>query len=318
MVDGVANAPVGTPDRTPLSGTLTGDRQGPWQRLVLALFVGVPSLAVPAGAAVAWGWGLGWRDVAITAVLYVVTGYGITAGFHRHFTHGSFKARGPLRIALAVAGSMAIEGPVIRWVADHRKHHQFSDRDGDPHSPWRYGTSPWAVAKGLVYAHVGWLFDTEQAPQGRYAPDLLADRAVVRVSRLFPLWVAASLVLPAACGGVLSMSWQGALSGFFWGGLVRVGLLHHMTWSVNSICHVFGKQQFASRDRSTNVWWLAVPSLGESWHNLHHAEPSSARHGVLRGQLDPSARLIRIWEVLGWAWDVRWPDPARVAARRLP
>ncbi|GAA2580891.1 fatty acid desaturase [Dactylosporangium fulvum] len=309
---------AGIGDGTAVSGTLTGDRQGPWQRLLLVLFIAVPSLAVPAAVWIAWGWGVHWRDMVIAAVFYVVTGYGITAGFHRLFTHGSFRARRGLRIALAIAGSMAIEGPVVRWVADHRMHHQFSDRDGDPHSPWRYGTSAWAVAKGLVWAHVGWLFEPVQAPQRRYAPDLLADRDVVRVSRAFPLWVAASLLLPAAFGGLLAMSWQGALTGFFWGGLVRIGVLHHVTWSVNSICHVFGKRQFVSRDRSTNVWWLALPSLGESWHNLHHAEPTSARHGVLRGQLDPSARLIRIWEAIGWASDVRWPDPVRIAARRLP
>lgn len=317
MADVAVPTPVGVDDGVAEPGTLTGDRQGPWQRLVLLLFVGVPSLAVPAAVWVAWGWGVHWRDLVIAAVLYVVTGYGITAGFHRHFTHGSFRARRGLRIVLAIAGSMAIEGPVVRWVADHRMHHQFSDRAGDPHSPWRYGTSARAVAKGLGWAHVGWLFEPAQASQHRYAPDLLADRDVVRVSRLFPLWVAVSLLLPAACGGLLAMSWQGALTGFFWGGLVRVGVLHHVTWSVNSICHVFGKRQFASRDRSTNVWWLALPSLGESWHNLHHAEPTSARHGVLRGQLDPSARLIRIWEAVGWAWDVRWPDPARIVAKRV-
>jgi len=298
-------------------GTLSSDRQSGWQRLVLALFVAIPTLAIPAAVWVAWGWGLGWRDVAIAAVFYVVTGFGITAGFHRHFTHGSFRARTGLRVALAVAGSMAIEGPVVRWVADHRKHHQFSDRDGDPHSPWRFGTSPWAVAKGLVWAHMGWLFDPVQAPQRRYAPDLLADRAVRAVSRTFPVWVAVSLLAPPLIGGLWSMSWRGALAAFFWGSLVRVGLLHHVTWSVNSICHVFGKQQFVSRDRSTNVWWLALPSFGESWHNLHHAEPTSARHGVLRFQLDPSARLIRLWERLGWASEVRWPDPVRLAAKRL-
>jgi stearoyl-CoA desaturase (Delta-9 desaturase) len=294
-----------------------GRPPGAWQRALIALFVGAPTLAVLAAAVVAWGWGLGWREVAVAAVFYLITGYGITVGFHRHFTHGSFKAGRALRVALGIAGSMAVEGPVIRWVADHRKHHQFSDRDGDPHSPWRYGTSAWAVAKGLGYAHCGWLFAAPQAPADRYAPDLLADRTIARISRLFPMWVAVSLLLPALCGGLLSMSWSGALSGFFWAGLVRIGLIHHVTWSVNSICHVFGKQQFASRDQSTNVWWLAVPSLGESWHNLHHAEPTSARHGVLRGQLDPSARLIRAFEGLGWAWDVRWPDPDRIAARRL-
>jgi stearoyl-CoA desaturase (delta-9 desaturase) len=303
---------------TVLTSSTVKDRVRPGQRVLIGLFVAAPTLAVASAAVVAWGWGLGWRDVAVAAVLYLVTGYGVTVGFHRHFTHGSFKAPVALRIALAIAGSMAIEGPVIQWVADHRKHHQFSDREGDPHSPWRYGTSAWALAKGLLYAHCGWLFGTARAPASRYAPDLLADRAVVRVSRLFPLWVAASLALPALCGGLLSMSWHGALTGLFWGGLVRIGLVHHVTWSVNSICHVFGKRQFASRDQSTNVWWLALPSLGESWHNLHHAEPTSARHGVLRGQLDPSARLIRAFERLGWASDVRWPDPVRVAARRLP
>ncbi|WP_432839992.1 acyl-CoA desaturase [Dactylosporangium sp. CA-092794] len=305
-------------DGAAVEGTLSADRQGPWQRLVLAVFIAVPSLAVPAAVWVAWGRGIGWRDVAIAAVFYVVTGYGVTAGFHRYFTHGSFRAGRGLRVALAVAGSMALEGPVVRWVADHRMHHQFSDRDGDPHSPWRYGTSAWAIARGLVWSHVGWLFAPVQAPLRRYVPDLLADRDIVRVSRTFPLWVAVSLLLPAALGGLIGMSWQAALTAFFWGSLVRIGLLHHVTWSVNSICHVFGKQQFASRDRSTNVWWLALPSFGESWHNLHHAEPTSARHGVLRFQLDPSARLIRIWERLGWVWDVRWPDPARIAARRLP
>jgi stearoyl-CoA desaturase (delta-9 desaturase) len=304
-------------ERPTVFGTLNGDQQGLWQRLVLALFVAIPTLALPAGVLVAWGWGLGWHDVVIAAVFYVVTGFGITAGFHRHFTHASFRARTGLRVALPVAGSMAIEGPVIRWVADHRKHHQFSDRDGDPHSPWRFGTAPAAVAKGLVWAHVGWLFDQAQAPQHRYAPDLLADRPVRVVSRTFPLWVAVSLLAPPLIGGLWSMSWPAAASAFFWGSLVRIGLLHHVTWSVNSICHVFGKQQFASRDRSTNVWWLALPSLGESWHNLHHAEPTSARHGVLRGQVDPSARLIRVWERLGWASDVRWPDPVRLAAKRL-
>lgn len=303
-------------DPQPLD-TPAGERQTWWQRLVLAIFVAVPFAALLAAAPVAWGWGLAWRDVVIATVMYAVTGSGITVGFHRYFTHGSFKANRLMRVTLAIAGSMAIEGPVIKWVADHRKHHRYSDRDGDPHSPWRYGTSPLALAKGMLHAHVGWLFASQQTSQRQYAPDLLADRDVARVSSLFPLWVALSLLAPALVGGLVSMSWQGTLTAFFWGALVRIGLLHHVTWSVNSICHVFGAQQFNSRDRSTNVWWLTLPSLGESWHNLHHADPTSARHGVLRGQLDPSARLIRVFELLGWARDVRWPDRARIAARRL-
>ena len=298
-------------------GPLEAEVQAPWERVLVGVFIAAPLLALCAAVPVAWGWGLSWRDVVIAAVLYVITGFGITVGYHRHFTHGSFKAPRPVRIALGIAGSMALEGPIVRWVADHRKHHQYSDREGDPHSPWKYGRSPLGLARGLLHAHMGWMFDRERTSRRRYAPDMLADRDVMWMSRLFPLWVALSLLLPAAVGSLWSWSWQGALTAFFWGGLVRIGLVHQVTWAVNSVCHVFGKQQFKTRDRSTNVWWLALPSFGESWHNLHHAEATSARHGVLRGQLDPSARLIRIMERLRLARDVRWPDPARIAAKRI-
>ncbi len=295
---------------------LDDTRKGTGEQVALALFIGVPFLALVLAVPLAWGRGLGWTDVTISAVMYLVSGLGITVGFHRHFTHGAFKAVRPLRIALAVAGSLAIEGPVIDWVADHRRHHAFSDREGDPHSPWRYGTSVPALAKGLVYAHTGWLFDRERTNPRRYTPDLLADKDVRRVSRAFPALVAVSLLLPPVAGGLLTWSWQGAATAFFWGVLVRVGLLHHVTWSINSICHALGAQPFQSRDHSGNVWWLAVLSFGESWHNLHHADPTCARHGVLRGQVDASARLIRIFEQLGWAHDVRWPRTDRLAARR--
>jgi stearoyl-CoA desaturase (delta-9 desaturase) len=255
-------------------------------------------------------------DVALFAAFYVVAGVGITVGFHRYFTHGSFKAKRPLRIALAVAGSYAIEGPVIRWVADHRKHHKFSDRDGDPHSPWRYGTRTRDLAKGLFYAHVGWLFDVEQTDQKAYAPDLLKDPDIVKISKWFPYFVAGSLLLPAVLGGLLTWSWQGAFTAFFWAGLVRISLLHHVTWSINSICHVYGDKPFKAKDKSGNVPWLAIASFGESWHNLHHADPTCARHGVLKGQIDISARAIRWFEQLGWAYDVRWPKQERLDARR--
>ena len=282
----------------------------------LALFIAVPFAALVTAVPVAWGWGLGWWDVAIAVVMYLVSGLGITVGFHRYFTHGSFRAKDPLKIALAVAGSLAIEGPVIRWVADHRRHHAFSDREGDPHSPWRYGETIPALVKGLYHAHLGWLFDVEQTNQRRYTPDLLKDTGVRRVSRLFPLWVFLSLTVPPLVGGLVTWSWQGAVSAFFWASLVRIGLLHHVTWSINSICHTIGERPFKSRDRSGNVWWLAVLSFGESWHNLHHADPTCARHGVLRGQIDSSARTIWIFEKLGWATNVRWPDQERLAARR--
>jgi stearoyl-CoA desaturase (delta-9 desaturase) len=293
------------------------ERKRGGEQVALALFIGIPFLALLAAAPVAWGWGLGWHDIVIALVMYAVAGHGITVGFHRHFTHGSFKARRGLKIALAVAGSLAIEGPVVRWVADHRRHHAFSDRDGDPHSPWRYGETIPALAKGLWWAHTGWLFDVEQTPRSKYAPDLMADEDLQRVDRAFPTLVAVSMLLPPLVGGLWSMSWQGALTAFFWGSLVRVALLHHVTWSINSICHAMGERPFKSRDRSGNVWWLAVLSMGESWHNLHHADPTCARHGVEKGQVDSSARVIWAFEKLGWARDVRWPSAKRLDARRV-
>ncbi len=298
-------------------GTLGGDRQSFAERAALALFIVLPFAAVLAAVPLAWGGWLGWHDVVIAFVMYAVTGHGITVGFHRYFTHKSFKPNRPVKIALAIAGCMAIQGPVIRWVADHRKHHKFSDRDGDPHSPWRYGTTVPALMKGLFYAHMGWLFDQEQTSQRQYAPDLLKDQDIVRISRNFPWLVVLSLLIPAIAGGLWTTSWEGALTAFFWGSLVRVGLLHHVTWSINSICHAVGERPFKARDKSGNVWWLAIPSMGESWHNLHHSDPTCARHGVLRGQLDSSARIIWLMERLGWVSAVRWPVKERLETRRV-
>jgi stearoyl-CoA desaturase (delta-9 desaturase) len=298
-------------------GTLTGDQQSRTERILLGTFIAVPFLAILVAIPIAWGGWLGWVDLAIATGMYLISGLGITVGFHRHFTHRAFKANRGTKIALAVAGSLAIEGPVIRWVADHRKHHKYSDKDGDPHSPWRYGETIPALMKGLFYAHMGWMFDVEQTNQKQYAPDLLKDDDIRRISKAFPWLTVISLLLPAVLGGLLSWSWQGAVTGFFWGTLVRVGLLHHVTWSINSICHAVGERPFKSRDKSGNVWWLAVLSGGESWHNLHHADPTCARHGVLRGQVDTSARVIQFCERMGWAYDVRWPSPERIAAKRV-
>jgi stearoyl-CoA desaturase (delta-9 desaturase) len=303
-------------DSRPLQQIPTTEFKARWEQIALAIFIAVPLLAIGAAGFVLWGHGLSVTDVVLSAVFYALTLHGITVGFHRYFTHGSFKAKRPLRIALAIAGSMAIEGPVTRWVADHRRHHAFSDADGDPHSPWRYGEDVRALTKGLWHAHIGWLFDVEQTDQKRFTPDLLADRDIARISRLFPVWVAVSLLLPALLGGLVTMSWAGALSAFFWASVVRIGVLHHMTWSINSICHTWGARPFETRDRAVNVWWLAALSGGESWHNLHHADPTCARHGVDRGQIDSSAVVIRWFEKLGWARDVRWPKPERLDARR--
>ncbi|MHA6625948.1 acyl-CoA desaturase [Pseudonocardia sichuanensis] len=288
-------------------------RRGLAPQISVYVFVILPLLALVATVPIAWGWGLTWLDVAIAAVFYVASGLGITVGYHRYFTHGSFKAKRPLRVALAVAGSLAMQGPVITWVADHRRHHAFSDKEGDPHSPWLFGTGPVALAKGFWHAHTGWLFDRDVTNRERFTPDLLADRDISRVDRLFLLWSVLTLLVPAVLGGLLSWSWWGALTALFWAGLVRVGLLHHVTWSINSICHMIGDQPFAARDHSRNVWPLAVLSFGESWHNLHHADPTCARHGVQRGQVDISARVIWAFEKLGWAHSVRWPTQRRLA-----
>src|SRR5215469_3814911 len=289
--------------------------KGPVEKTLIAVMVAIPMLALIAAIPLAWGWGLGWHDVVIAVVFYYVSGLGIAMGFHRYFTHLSYKAKPGLRIVLAIAGSLAIEGPILNWVADHRRHHKYSDREGDPHSPWRFGDDWKALAKGLAWAHMGWLFDGNHTSQQKFCPDLLADKKISRISALFPVWVAVTLLAPALIGGVWSWSWQGAVTAFFWASLVRVAFLHHVTWSINSICHTFGKEEFEVRDKSRNVNWLAILSFGESWHNLHHSDPTCARHGALRGQIDTAGRAIWIAEKLGWAWDVRWPDEDRLSGK---
>ncbi|MFC5995679.1 acyl-CoA desaturase [Pseudonocardia hispaniensis] len=290
---------------------LEGRRSAVEHALVLAFMV-LPLLALVVAIPLAWGAGLGWTDLGLALGCYLLTGLGVTVGFHRYLTHGAFKTGRGLRIALAVAGSLALQGGVIAWVADHRRHHAFADKEGDPHSPWRYGTGPRALARGFWHSHMGWLMNRDRTNARRFAPDLLADRDLVRIDNGF-LWLTlASLGLPAVIGGLVSWSIWGAFTAFFWAGLVRVALLHHVTWSINSICHIWGNRPFVARDRSTNVWWLAALSFGESWHNLHHADPTCARHGVERGQLDVSAMVIRTFEKLGLARSVRWPTPRRL------
>ncbi len=311
--------PAPADDLTPATVTrpeIMPEPRPAFERVLVAVFVAVPFLALIAAVPLAWGRGLGWHDIVLAVAFYYLTGLGISVGLHRYFTHGSFKAVRGLKIALAVAGSLAIEGPVITWVADHRRHHKYSDKEGDPHSPWRFGNDWKALSKGLAFAHVGWLFDGDVTSQQRFCPDWLADSDVSRISRWFPGLVAVSLLAPALIGGLWSMSWQGALTAFFWATLVRIAFLHHITWSINSICHTFGKEEFEVRDKSRNVSWLAILSFGESWHNLHHADPTCARHGVLKGQIDIAARTIWLAEKLGWVYDVRWPDAVRLSGKQ--
>src|SRR3954465_5575541 len=287
-----------------LPANALGKEKGALEQIVLYVFVVVPFLALAAVVPAVWGWGLSWLDVGLGVGFYFLTLLGVTVGYHRYFTHGSFKAVRPLRLALAVVGCMAIQGPVVQWVADHRRHHAFSDREGDPHSPWRYGDDARALVKGMFHAPLGGVLDRRQTNAERYAPDLLKDDGLRITSRLFAFWAFLSFALPPLIGGLVTHSWGGARSAFFWGSLVRVALLHHVTWSINSVCHVVGNRPFTSRDKATNFWPLAILSAGEPWHNPPPPAPTCPRHGVLRGQIDISARVIWLFEKLRWARDV--------------
>jgi stearoyl-CoA desaturase (Delta-9 desaturase) len=257
-----------------------------------------------------------WPDIVIAAVFYFVVGHGVTIGFHRLFTHRSFEARRPLKIALAVVGSLSFQGSLIGWVADHRRHHMFVERDGDPHTPARPPGETFGRLRGLFHAHMGWFFEHASTSRERFAPDLLADRDIVLVDKLFVPCSIATFVVPFGIGYVITGTFAGGLVLFLWAGLLRVGLLHHVSWATNSVCHVFGRRPFESDDASRNFAPLAVLSMGESWHNAHHAFPAMARHGVDRFQIDTSAMLIRLFERLGWVTRVRWPDPVRLESRR--
>ena len=267
----------------------------------------------------AWNEALHWYDLVVFAITYVPIGLGVTIGFHRHLTHRSFKTSPLLRGVLAALGSAAIEGPVISWVADHRKHHAFSDRHGDPHSPHVDHGHGWRGAlRGLAHAHVGWLFlHGQRAATERYAPDLLADPVIRFVNTTSPLWVLLGLAVPFGLGVAIGDSIRAGLTGLLWGGAVRVFVLHHVTYSINSLCHYYGRQQFETDDQSRNLAWLSLASLGEAWHNNHHAFPTSASHGLHRYQLDPSALVITLLERTGLIWDVVRISPERQATRAL-
>jgi stearoyl-CoA desaturase (delta-9 desaturase) len=280
----------------------------------------VPPAALVLAGWLAWGGILHWQDLLVLAVLYALTGLGITVGFHRLFTHRSFKTTRAVRAVLAVLGSMAVEGPVLEWVATHRKHHTFSDRPGDPHSPHVDQAPGWRGAlRGLGHAHVGWMFrGKDMANPARYARDLLADPDLRFISRTFPLWVVAGLAIPFGLGVALTGSLLGGLTALLWGGAVRVFLLHHATFSINSLCHYFGRSPFSTGDESRNLAWLAPLAFGEAWHNNHHAFPTSARHGLGRGQLDPGGWLISALERCRLAWDVTRISTDRQEAKRAP
>ncbi len=274
-------------------------------RVATFLSVALPFVGLVVAVALLWGWGLGWWHLGLFLGMFILTGGGITVGFHRLFTHRSFETNSVVQILLGVFGSMAVQGPLLRWVAFHRRHHQHSDSRDDPHSPHGCGQGVLGLIRGMWHAHTGWIFRPESPNLSHYVRDLRQNRASRTVSALFPLWVTAGLLLPTVAGGLLWRDWSGALLGFLWGGLVRIFFVHHVTWSVNSVCHLWGRQPYRGGDHSRNNFLLGVLAFGEGWHNNHHAFPTSARHGLRWWQPDVSYTAIRALALLRLAWNVK-------------
>jgi stearoyl-CoA desaturase (Delta-9 desaturase) len=247
-------------------------------------------------------------EIGLLISMYVLTMIGVEVGFHRHFSHRSFQSNRVIRIALAILGSMAAQGPPIYWVSSHRCHHQYSDRSGDMHSPYVSGDNPLQQLQGMWHAHLGWMLKNNIPNSILYAKDLLRDPIITKVNQLYLVWVILGLIIPAILGGLLMWTWQGILQGFLWGGLVRIFLVHHAVWSVNSLAHLYGSRPFKTDDSSTNNVWLVIPSLGGAWHNNHHAFPTSAVNNLRWWQIDLGGYIIWILEKLGWAWNVNRPS----------
>jgi stearoyl-CoA desaturase (delta-9 desaturase) len=289
-------------------------------KIVNLIGVSLPLIGLVAAIVLLWNRAIGPLELGLLVGLYVLTCLGVTLGYHRMFTHRAFEASRAFRAMIAILGSMAVEGSVITWVADHRKHHAFADVDGDPHSPHLAGPGFWGAVKGLWHAHVGWLFETVgTADRQRFAPDLVKDRALRVIDRLFPLWITLSFLIPFALGWLVGGGFTAALTALLWGGLVRVFLLHHITWSINSVCHFFGRKRFDIKDESRNVFWLAPLSMGEAWHHNHHAFPTSAFHGLRWWErlTDPTGLMISLLEKLGVVWNVVRISPERQQEKAL-
>ncbi len=291
-------------------------------RVLVLVAMLVPLMGLAAAIVMFWHTPFHWTYIAIAAGMYLLTVLGIGVGYHRLFTHKSYETGPVLRFFWAALGSMAVEGPLIRWVAVHRKHHQHTDADGDPHSPHTGDaggkTGFIALLKGLWHAHMGWIFDKEPPDLARYVPDLTKDPVIKFVDRTFALWVVVGLLVPALLGGLITGTWMGLLLGFLWGGLVRVLLVHHVTWSINSVCHLWGTRPFRTHDESRDNAFFGFLAFGEGWHNTHHAFPTSARHGLAWWKLDINYLTIRAMEILHLARNVRLPSPERIREQRRP
>ncbi|MDB5327252.1 MAG: Acyl-CoA desaturase [Phycisphaerales bacterium] len=281
------------------------------------LAVVVPFIGFIVAAVLLWGIGFSWLHLSLMVAMYLLSAVGITIGYHRLFTHRAFETSRTLKAVFAILGSMAVEGPLLKWVAMHRRHHQHSDEEHDPHSPHLHGEGLWGVVTGLFHAHVGWIFDRDPANLERYVGDLSKDKVLNYISRTFPLWVLVGLLIPTILGGLISMTWTGALLGLVWGGFARIFLVHHVTWSINSVCHLWGSKDFESHDESRNNFIFGVLAMGEGWHNNHHAFPTSARHGLKWWQFDASYYIIAGMERVGLASKVRLPSEQTMAAKAI-
>ena len=302
-----------TPDPHDLKSLPQGDLR---MRLVNLAAVLLPLAGFIAVIVLLWGDAFNWTYLGLLIGMYLVSVFGITVGFHRLFTHQSFKTPKFVRALFIVFGSMAVQGTLIQWVGTHRQHHQESDKDDDPHSPHTHGAGLIGILRGFYHAHIGWLFIESPLGLERYVPDLTSDTMTRRMSKLFVLWVILGLAIPAAIGGLITMSWMGVLLGFIWGGLARVFLVHHITWSINSVCHIWGSQPFRTHDHSRNNPIFGYIALGEGWHNNHHAFPTSARHGLRWWEFDASWLAIRLMKFCRIASDIRTPSADRIAQKR--
>lgn len=287
------------------------------QRYFTLATVLIPFLGSVLAIGLLWRWGIDTVDLGLLVSMYVLTFAGIEIGFHRHFSHRAFQASLFVRVILAILGSMAAQGPVIHWVSNHRRHHQYSDKLGDPHSPQVFEGKKFGLLGRLWHSHIGWLFDSELTNSIFYAKDLLRGSAITKVNQMYLIWVILGLFIPAVLGGVLTWTWIGILKGFLWGGLVRIFLVHQVTWATNSIVHVYGKRPFDTNDYSTNNIWLAVPTFGGSWHNNHHAFSSSAITGLEWWQIDLGGWFIRVLKFAGLVWDIKRPTVETIQAKRI-
>jgi stearoyl-CoA desaturase (Delta-9 desaturase) len=285
------------------------------RRFILGLGL-VSSLGLAIAIFQLWFSDIGWLEVGLLFFMATITGIGITVGFHRHFAHKAFNTNQAMRIILAISGSMAGQGAIVAWVSVHRCHHQYTDLDGDPHSPHLHGEGIWGRLRGLWHAHIGWLLDGKLPNSLVFAKDLIRDPVISKINQLYPLWILLGLIVPAMLGGILTRTWIGTFQGFIWGGVARLFLSFNGGYVINSIAHVYGNRNFDLGDRSTNNIWLAVPTFGEGWHNNHHAFPNSAKFGLKWWQIDLGYWAIRVLETMGLAWDVKVPAAIAIESKK--